>query len=203
MMKKCSKCKKMLCTNEFNKNKAQADGFNNQCRACQKLNYMKNRTQVIGIQKLYREEHKIDKAEYDKKYQKNNKIKSAYNKLYKKQKMLTDISYRLIRSLRSRLNHAIKNNAKVGSAVADLGCSIEFFKQHIEQKFYNNTKTNENMTWDNYGLYGWHLDHIIPLSSFDLNDREQFLIACHYTNLQPLWAEDNLSKGKGAIHERL
>ncbi len=62
--------------------------------------------------------------------------------------------------------------------------------------------TKDTMTWDNYGLYGWHIDHIKPLASFDLTDREQFLEACHYTNLQPLWAEENLSKGNKIIQVR-
>ena len=84
---------------------------------------------------------------------------------------------------------AIKSNQKAGSAVRDLGCSIKEFKACIESKFQH------GMTWDNHGFHGWHLDHIIPLSKFDLTDREEFLKACHYTNIQPLWAYDNLSKG--------
>jgi hypothetical protein len=51
------------------------------------------------------------------------------------------------------------------------------------------------MSWENYGLKGWHIDHIKPLEKFNLLDLEQLKRACHYTNLQPLWAEDNLSKG--------
>ncbi len=50
------------------------------------------------------------------------------------------------------------------------------------------------MTWDNHGLYGWHIDHVVPLSSFDLTDHKQVKKACHWFNLQPLWAKENLSK---------
>jgi hypothetical protein len=59
-------------------------------------------------------------------------------------------------------------------------------KKYIESKF------KEGMSWDNYGVYGWHLDHIIPLSS--AKNEEELKSLCHYTNLQPLWAFDNLSK---------
>jgi desulfoferrodoxin (superoxide reductase-like protein) len=55
------------------------------------------------------------------------------------------------------------------------------------------------MTWDNWTTDGWHIDHIKPLASFDLTDRKQLLEACHYTNLQPLWAKDNLIKSDKII----
>ena len=89
--------------------------------------------------------------------------------------------------LRNRLRMAIKNGQRAGSAVADLGCTIPFFKDYIASLF------TPGMTWDNYGQ--WHLDHVKPLAKFDLSIREQFLKACHYTNYQPLWALDNARKG--------
>ena len=95
----------------------------------------------------------------------------------------------MTQTLRIRINKAIHNNQKVGSAVEDLGCSIEELKIHLENQF------EEGMTWDNWKPDGWHIDHKKPLSLFDLTDREQFLEACHYTNLQPLWWEENLKKG--------
>ncbi len=93
------------------------------------------------------------------------------------------------RTLRRRLHHALKGNAKTGSAVRDLGCSIDELKLHLESKF------KPGMTWENHSLLGWHIDHIKPLASFDLTNRDELLKAIHYTNLQPLWAEENMKKG--------
>ena len=89
--------------------------------------------------------------------------------------------------LRSRLNSAIKRDQKSGSAVKDLGCTIEELKLYLESQF------EDNMSWDNHGE--WHIDHIKPLASFDLTNEEELKKACNYTNLQPLWAKDNLKKG--------
>ena len=69
-----------------------------------------------------------------------------------------------------------------------LGCSIEEFINHMESKFTN------GMTWDNYGVLGWHMDHIIPCASFDLTDEKQQRECFHYTNLQPLWHYENRAK---------
>jgi len=152
--------------------------------------------------KKYRESHKTEIAVRDKEYRIKNSDKVKKGKrewqrinkskinLRNKIRKQTDINYKLACNLRNRLNRAIKNNWKNGSAVKDLGCSIEDFKKYIESKF------QEGMTWDNYGLNTWHIDHITPLSWFNLEDRNQFLVACHYTNQQPLWARDNWEKPK-------
>ena len=118
-----------------------------------------------------------------------------YGNEYATKRYKTDILYRIKKIIRSRLLKALKKNYKTGSAIEILGCSIVELKAHLEKQFYTNSKTSEEMTWDNYGLYTWHIDHIIPLASFDLQDREQLLKACNYTNLQPLWAEENMHKG--------
>lgn len=70
-----------------------------------------------------------------------------------------------------------------------LGCSINDFRAYIASKF------TVGMNWTNYGRTGWHVDHIIPLSSFDLTDENDIKRALHYTNTQPLWAVENKSKG--------
>lgn len=139
----------------------------------------------------YNENHKEKKRLYDKKYNKINKEKiNERTKKYIANKTKTDINFKLSKNLRSRLTMAVKNNQKIGSAVRDLGCSIPELKTHLESKF------QEGMSWDNYGYWGWHIDHIKPLASFNLTDRGNFLKAYHYTNLQPMWAEENFKKGK-------
>lgn len=86
---------------------------------------------------------------------------------------------------------AIVGNQKSGSAIADLGCNITFLRTYLEKQF------KSGMSWTNYGNKkgNWSIDHIKPLSRFDLSKRQELLIACHYTNLQPLWMEENLRKG--------
>lgn len=104
------------------------------------------------------------------------------------------LNRKIATNLRGRLSQAIRNNYKTGSAVKDLGCSIEELKIHLESKFYPNPETGEMMTWSNYGRKGWHIDHIKPLCKFDLTSEVQLKEACNFINLQPLWVKDNLEK---------
>ena len=127
-------------------------------------------------------------VDHVKQYRKTHKDKKAGERFYIRYQ--EDLLFRIKVQLRNRLRSAIIGNYKSGSAVGDLGCSIDAFKSYIESMF------GQGMTWDNWGTYGWHIDHIIPLASFELSDRDQLLKACHYTNLRPLWCEENLKKGK-------
>ncbi len=106
-------------------------------------------------------------------------------------------SVRLRWNLRSRLNTAIKHGWKAGSAVRDLGCTIPELKAYLEAQF------RPGMSWDNWARDGWHIDHRKPLAKFDLSDPEQLRQACHYTNLQPLWASENISKSDSTQPEAL
>jgi hypothetical protein len=98
----------------------------------------------------------------------------------------TDPQYRLANLLRTRLHHALKGSRKSARTLELLGCSIEHLVKHLESKF------QPGMSWENQGA--WHVDHIRPMASFDLTDPEQQRQACHWTNLQPLWAADNFRK---------
>jgi hypothetical protein len=123
-------------------------------------------------------------------YRLNNPEKyREYRRDLQKRKLETNPQYKLSRILRRRLYNAIfeSKGVKIGSAIQNLGCSLEVARQHLEALF------KPGMTWDNHGE--WHIDHIRPLESFDLQDAEQLAQACHYTNLQPLWASENLAKG--------
>ena len=139
--------------------------------------------------KCARERNKKARRSTPEKRIKANKVRSALR--MRQLKAGLQLPYKIRASLRTRLYLAVKGGYKNGSAVRDLGCSIEEFKRYIEVLF------SEGMTWENWGRDKgrWHIDHKKPLSAFDLKDRAQFLEAAHYTNLQPLWSEENLSKG--------
>ena len=132
-------------------------------------------------------EVKKRRAEYLAKYRANPENKKRSN-INQKNRLLADINFKLARNLRHRLYNAIKGNFKSGSAVRDLGCTVDELKIYLAKQF------KEGMTWDNWSLEVWHVDHIIPLAVFNLEDRNQLLQAVHYSNLQPMWAHDNLVK---------
>ena len=119
---------------------------------------------------------------------KNGKKYSASHYKWKVNKLKTDVRFKLQETIRSRIAMAIKGQAKTGSAIELLGCSMEEFRLHIERQWL------PGMTWENWSLKGWHLDHIKPIKDFDLTDAKQLTEVCHYTNMQPLWASDNLAK---------
>jgi hypothetical protein len=102
-----------------------------------------------------------------------------------------DPMFRLKRCLSDRVRKAIKRGVgkKLQRTLELVGCSAQELRQHLERLW------TTGMSWDNYGLHGWHVDHIRPCSSFDLSDPEQQKACFHWTNLQPLWAKDNIKKG--------
>ena len=121
-----------------------------------------------------------------KEYKKSDKYR-RYAKQYMAQR-LQDPSLKLAHNLRCRIRRAVVqiSKSKSASMKALLGCSIDELRVHLESLF------KEGMSWDNYGE--WHIDHIKPVSSFDLSDYEQQRQCFHYTNIQPLWAIENLVK---------
>jgi hypothetical protein len=141
--------------------------------------------------KIWRTINKEKIIKYNKIY---NTIHKDRIKEYKVNRIKTNTHFKLASRLRTRLCNSLKNNIKSGSAVDDLGCSLQELKIYLESKF------QPGMNWDNWNKDGWHIDHIKPLASFDLSDHKQMLEACHYTNLQPLWAKDNLTKSDKIDH---
>ena len=123
---------------------------------------------LAAEQKRYREKHR---AKINQKYLNRRK---------------TDSNFKLLTILRTRIVDVLRGHSKSDTTINILGCTIEELWIHLESKF------TEGMTRENHGK--WHVDHIMPCASFDLTDPEQQAKCFHYTNLQPLWALDNLKK---------
>ena len=114
---------------------------------------------------------------------------------YKIERSKIDKPYRITCYMRSRLCELVKGKkGKTLPTSKIVGCSFYELRIHLENLF------KDGMTWDNYGITGWHVDHIIPCASFDFNKPEEVSKCFHYTNLQPLWATDNIIKGDKIIH---
>lgn len=225
-MKTCTKCNKEKELNEFSLKKSSIDGYMSKCKECvreynslyylnnkenfkvknikyneenrenislkKKEYYKNNKFNILDIRKEYYKDN-IDKIkERDKLYQRKNREKiNKYNSSYIKNKKVKSKIFKLTVNIRCLIYNSfkLKNTYKNYKTEEIIGCSFATFKDFIENKF------DRDMTWENYGL--WHLDHIIPISHAITN--EDVYKLNHYTNFQPLWAYDNLSKGNRYI----
>lgn len=191
----CSKCCELKHVEEFNKDKSSKHGISRVCKICNNEKNKLWRENNPNYNKTYRLNNKDKFNEKSNRYYHKNreeilskrewgeKEKTYYNE-YRKNRKLNDPKYKLIENLRRRTKEYLKD--RKNKTIDLIGCSPTELKEHLEKQF------KEGMSWDNYGFYGWHIDHIIPLSSADSN--EELYKLCHYTNLQPLWAKDNLTK---------
>ena len=219
-MRQCSKCKQNKDAEDFNKGrpeckecqKAYYQQNSEKIKECNKAYREQNREKIKAYRKQNAEKLKEQRKAYRKQnaekikeqskawYQQNREQMKAYMKAYRKQnrdkrriyvrnRLKTDINFKIANNLRTRVRKVLKGERKSKNTMDLIGCSADFLKKHLENQF------QPGMSWDNYGYNGWHVDHILPCASFDLGDPKQQQKCFHYTNLQPLWAKDNISKG--------
>jgi hypothetical protein len=214
--KNCFICKQTKSISEFRRDKSRRDGFHPYCKTCQ-LTYRRkdpnNLVRIEGERRRHRKYYyestgKETSLEYGrstkgkikaKQYSQSEKgiqsrkksyvniVESGYLKRYHKEKYDNDVCFKIRHNLSGRVREALKHysNKKNESIKSLIGCTLDELIFHLESQF------KENMNWENYGMYGWHIDHIVPCSSFDLTIEENQRICFHYLNLQPLWRNEN------------
>lgn len=180
---------------EYSKNKY----FNDETYRNHRIEYSKNYIKKNGSKNRYIKKEKPNLTEEEKSEIKKQKRREYYQKCKKSGKIKewvknykSNPNVKIAFNLRSRISSAIKrldkDNIKYKNSMELIGCSIENLHNYLESKFV------DGMSWNNYGFRGWHIDHIIPCSSFDLTDEDNQKKCFHYTNLQPLWWKDNIIK---------
>lgn len=188
--KVCTNCDNYKPLSKFYNDKRASDGKTSQCKECRKRNVKKwqkkNPEKVKKYKKKWRQNNLKYHKNYNEKWCKENR--ERINKR-RRERRKTDLNFKLKECLRRRINKAITRGDKAEKTKNLLGCTIEEFKKHLENQF------EKGMNWDNYGYEGWHIDHIKPCDSFDLTDLKQQKECFHYSNLQPLWKNDNFKKG--------
>lgn len=126
---------------------------------------------------------------YMRDWQRRNPEKVAsYRRRSMSKRRNSDPSFVIVKNLSRRITSVLRGANKCAPTLELLGCTADQFRRYIESKFH------PGMTWENYGVMGWHIDHIVSCWKFDLTDPEQQKACFHYTNLQPLWRDANLAK---------
>ena len=200
--KKCKRCGQNKKYEEFGIDNHLLEGYTSSCKNCinelKRIRYKeKNQNKISKRKKKTKEELRLYRKEW---YIKN---KSRYKKYrnkkyqneYKRNRLKKDPLFRMRVNILEYMRKIIKSKGCMKSKRMEdiLGMDFDDYTKYLENLF------EEGMTWDNWGFYGWHIDHKIPLSS--AKTEEEVYQLCHYTNLQPLWAKDNLSKGDKIINE--
>lgn len=188
MEKKCNICGIIKPFEDFNKSSQHKSGRRNYCKFCQKnmnLKYSEKLGEELKLKRKKWAEENKDKVKLSrqKTYEKHGKRVSKEK--YKKIKSNPSEYLKVLMRRRIRGILTSKNIKKKFSSECLVGCNYDNLKSHLESLF------TEGMSWENQGK--WHIDHKIPLSS--ANTEEEIYKLCHYTNLQPLWAIDNMKKG--------
>ena len=148
-----------------------------------------NKDKILEQKKQYRKKNATKIKEYIKQYRDENKCE--HNKYYGWCK-ICNLQLYLISLQRKQLRRCLNNSSlnKTRSSIEYLGCNAEYFIEYIKKKMDLWNETNEvKMDFTNI-----HIDHIKPVTAFNLDDEDEFLDCCNYTNMQPLLAQDNLSK---------
>ena len=203
-MKKCSKCGEIKGCELFNKHSGKKDGYASNCKECEKQSridrghkireYNKSESGKKRFKK-YKENNKDKSSEYQKKYNSNldPEVRRKRDREYMRKRMERDFIFKLAQRLGSQLTQAYKSGGfkkpeKKKSIEEILGCSWEYFVEHIRGKY------QEGMTDNNNTRDGWHIDHILPKSLAYGKSIEKLYELFHYSNLRPLWGDENLSK---------
>tara|TARA_R110002126_G_scaffold291141_1_gene450578 strand:- start:1174 stop:1767 length:594 start_codon:yes stop_codon:yes gene_type:complete len=155
-----------------------------------------NRESINNYQRVYKEKNKDKYQEIDKERYHNNEERRKQVKKYRlseegKKKRRETRTLTIEDKWRNLLNTTLKRmgKKKEQSTMKSLGYSAYELKEHLENLF------TEGMSWSNHGE--WHIDHILPVSSFEKNTTPY--IVNSLTNLQPLWANDNLKKSNNIL----
>lgn len=182
--KVCSKCElpKPRTVEFFPSDGRKRDGLRAECRECIAAKarewHWANREHSIAVKAAYREANPDRPRERTSSY----RIETRERAMAAERANPARVA---MERMRKRIQRLVGRNGR--RTIDFIGCSSAFLRQHLEAQFL------PGMSWENRPE--WHIDHIRPLSSFDLSDPDQFKAASHYTNLQPLWAADNLRKG--------
>lgn len=191
MQKTCSKCKasKEATTENFARRSSSPDGLYSSCKKCGK-EYREKTKDKIKLRNIryINENQELYKELCRKSYLKHKERRAEYRREYDKRRKEQDHVYRLGRNIRSAITAAIGRSGftKRAKTHAILGCSFDELAAHLERQFVS------GMTWENRGK--WHIDHIVPIAS--AQSEEDVIRLNHFTNLRPVWAKENLSKGK-------